>query len=87
MNQAKTTMIVYGPSGIGKTKNANRIAKTFELNQIVDPWSPGDPIPIKDTLVVTNIAPDLHAKELKKYRMMDFKLAMEEVFLAERVAR
>lgn len=81
----KTTMIVIGPQGCGKTKNANRIAKAFKLEKVIDGWQPGDPIPPKDALVLTNAPLKLDSPALKKYRTIDFKYAMEEVYTRERV--
>lgn len=55
------SVIIYGPQGCGKTRNAEALAKHFGLNHIIDDgedengnsWHPGDPVP-DDTLVLTN---------------------------------
>jgi hypothetical protein len=59
------SVIVYGPQGCGKSKNAEVMMAHFGLKHLIDngedgsgnSWSPGDPIP-EDTLVLT-FAPDL----------------------------
>lgn len=45
-------LIIYGPQGCGKTRNAQRLAAHFGLKNILDGWD-GGPIPA-DTLVLTN---------------------------------
>lgn len=55
------SVIVYGPQGCGKSKNAKAMMAHFGLKHLIDngedengnSWSPGDPVP-GDTLVLTN---------------------------------
>jgi hypothetical protein len=37
-------VIVYGPKGCGKTRNADRIRRHFGCRQVVDGWMPGEPL-------------------------------------------
>lgn len=37
---SEKSIVVYGPQGCGKTRNASAIAKAFGLREIVDDWSP-----------------------------------------------
>lgn len=46
--------IVHGPTGCGKTSNAQSIAKALGLSQIRDNWEAGAPVPLLDTLVLTS---------------------------------
>ncbi|PVZ43955.1 AAA family ATPase [Pseudomonas sp. CC120222-01a] len=46
--------LFHGPAGCGKTTNAPAIAKALGLSQILDNWDAGAPVPLLDTLVLTN---------------------------------
>lgn len=46
-------VIVYGPQGCGKTTHAAAIASFYGKPNIVDDWTPGDPVPA-DTLILTS---------------------------------
>lgn len=46
--------LVHGPAGCGKTTNAPAIAKALGLSQVLDNWDAGTPVPLLDTLVLTN---------------------------------
>lgn len=46
--------LVHGPAGCGKTTNAHAIAKALGLSRILDNWDAGAPVPLLDTLVMTN---------------------------------
>lgn len=49
------SVIVYGPQGSGKTKNAAALAAHFGLTKIIDgDWTPGDRIPKTGALILTN---------------------------------
>lgn len=37
----RPSIVVYGPQGCGKTRNARRIAKWLSLTTIVDEWTLG----------------------------------------------
>lgn len=50
------SLIIYGPQGCGKTRNAQRLAAHFGLTHILDDdeeWNEQRPLPA-DTLVLTN---------------------------------
>ncbi len=49
-----STIIVHGPQGCGKTRNAAAIAAHFGCTQIVDEWDGCAPLPA-GTLALTNI--------------------------------
>lgn len=49
-----STVIIYGPQGCGKTRNAQVIAKAFGLTAILDGWHGKGSVP-EDTLVLTNV--------------------------------
>ncbi|CAM3180660.1 hypothetical protein [Pseudomonas plecoglossicida] len=46
--------IVHGPTGCGKSTNAQAIAKALGLSHIRDNWEAGAPVPLLDTLVLTS---------------------------------
>lgn len=46
-------LIVYGPQGCGKTRNAEALRKAFGAKRIVDDWWPGDPAP-RGALLLTH---------------------------------
>lgn len=46
--------IVHGPAGCGKSTNAQAIAKALGLSHIHDNWAAGAPVPLLDTLVLTD---------------------------------
>jgi hypothetical protein len=47
------SLVIYGPQGCGKTRNALRLAAHFGLSHIIDEWQPGDLLP-PDTLALTS---------------------------------
>lgn len=55
------TIVVYGPQGCGKTRNANRIREHFGLALIVDGWD-GNSTLRRGTLALTNVAPPYRLK-------------------------
>lgn len=55
--------LVYGPTGCGKSTNAEAIAKALGLHQVLDNWEPGRPAPLLDTLILcTQKDPNWHFK-------------------------
>lgn len=58
MANPKQSVIVFGPQGCGKTRNAERIARYYGLKTIVDDFSPGDQAPKFGALILTNMVPD-----------------------------
>lgn len=55
---SKPSVVIYGPPGCGKTRNAQALAKHFGLRIILDEWNIRKPgIPPADTLVLTECVP------------------------------
>ncbi|MDH0133505.1 AAA family ATPase [Pseudomonas asiatica] len=79
--QKPRSCLVHGPAGCGKTTNAQAIARALGLSQILDNWDAGDPVPLLDTLVLTNA--DNPAWYFKG-RVMTFEQAMQ--FAQQRLA-
>lgn len=52
--QTPHSCIVHGPAGCGKSTHAPAIAKALGLSQIHDNWAAGAPVPMLDTLVLTD---------------------------------
>lgn len=46
--------IVHGPAGCGKSTHAYVIAKALGLSRIHDNWTAGAPVPLLDTLILTD---------------------------------
>jgi cytidylate kinase len=62
------SVIVYGPQGCGKTRNARRIARALGLKRIVDGFSFDDRrFDKQDTLLLTNEEPPAHARRAMSY--------------------
>lgn len=72
--QSPRSCLVHGPAGCGKTTNAPAIAKALGLSQILDNWYAGAPVPLLDTLVLTNAA---NPAWYVKGRAMTFDQAMQ----------
>jgi hypothetical protein len=51
---AELSVIVYGPAGCGKTRNAEIIRDYFGLDVILDGWEPSDGCPTHGALILTN---------------------------------
>ncbi|WP_260441064.1 hypothetical protein [Pseudomonas putida] len=75
--------LVHGPAGCGKTTNAPAIAKALGLSQILDNWDAGAPVPLLDTLVLTNAH---NPAWYFKCRVMTFDQAMQTVHQYEHPA-
>jgi len=54
----KSSVVIYGPQGCGKTRNAKLLAKHFELKKIHDNWFIGDYVDKNNTLILTNETPE-----------------------------
>ncbi|MFV2946448.1 AAA family ATPase [Pseudomonas japonica] len=70
------SVLVHGPQGCGKTTNAAAIAAALDLKDVLDDWQAGAPVPLLDTLVLTNA--DNPAWYFKG-RVMTFDQAMQIV--------
>ncbi|MGE0329728.1 MAG: hypothetical protein AB7P37_03435 [Ramlibacter sp.] len=51
---APKSVILYGPQGSGKSRNAPRLARHFGLAHWREDWYPGDSLPLTNHLVLTN---------------------------------
>jgi hypothetical protein len=62
MNKIESTnsasVVIYGPAGCGKSRNAAALARHYGKSEIVDDWQPhaGRPVPA-NALVLTNASP------------------------------
>ena len=72
--QTPRSCLVQCPAGCGKTTNAPAIAKVLGLSQILYNWDAGAPVPLLDTLVLTNAD---HPAWYFKGRVMTFDHAMQ----------
>lgn len=72
--QTPRSCLVHGPAGCGKTTNAPAIAKALGLSKILDNWGAGAPVPLLDTLVLTNAD---NPAWCFKGRVMTFDQAMQ----------
>lgn len=52
--QTPRSCIAHGPAGCGKSTHAQAISKALGLSQIHDNWAAGAPVPLLDTLVLTD---------------------------------
>lgn len=68
------SVIVYGPQGCGKTKNASLLRRKFNLQNVIDGWDVNIKIPREGALVLTNTKPD--EKKFKDFTVMSFEKAM-----------
>lgn len=50
-------VIVTGPVGCGKTRNALRIARFYNRDRIIDDWKAGDPTPAGSVCLTRDIVP------------------------------
>lgn len=73
-----SSVIVAGPAGCGKTRNAEKIAAWLGLKLVYDSWD-GGPFPAFDTLVLTNRADVPNARS--------YASVMAEIEAAEHSAR
>lgn len=71
---APKSCLVHGPQGCGKSTNARAIAKALGLSNILDNWQAGAPVPLLDTLVLTNAD---NPRWYFKGRVMTFDQAMQ----------
>lgn len=81
------SVIVYGPQGCGKTKNAATLAAHFGLSHIVDDWTPGNPVPTTSTLILTaaDLTDFVHSGEIR--RAVPFAEAMRQLRVGDTPVR
>ncbi len=61
----KKSVVVFGPQGCGKTRNAEALRVHYGLAHVPDNWNSRDRLPLQDTLVLTHESPAaLHLDEL-----------------------
>ena len=71
------SVVVYGPQGCGKTRNARCIARALNLPRIIDDWSldSGRAWPRTGALLLTNTPPP----DWFRYRVVSYHDAMKQV--------
>ncbi|HZR35692.1 MAG TPA: hypothetical protein VFA75_09980 [Nevskia sp.] len=67
------TVIIHGPQGCGKTRNAEALRRHFKLERVIEDWWDGRRIPAFGALVLTNNSPE---PKWGKYRVIAFSEAM-----------
>ena len=72
------SLIVYGPAGCGKTRNARRLAKHFGLKRVVDEWDRRRDGVVKNALMLTIEAPPASVV----CRVLSFDEAMAQASLS-----
>lgn len=79
------TVLIHGPQGCGKTRNAAALAAHFGCSHIVDDWNGRDQV-APGALVLTNVD-DWKARALPKTRrVVPFARAMREAGLVSAAA-
>lgn len=75
---SRKTVIVYGPQGCGKTRNADKLRRAFGLDSVITDAKPGDNPPGTGALVLTN-SPDVHLIADGSIAAIDYDSAMRFV--------
>lgn len=75
----KKSWILYGPQGCGKHRDADKIARSLGLRQILEGWTPGQPAPSTDTLIITHEEPERFDPEHLMRRKISYHVAMKRV--------
>lgn len=79
------TVVIHGPKGCGKTRNAQALAAHFGCSSVVDDWNGRDWID-DGSLVLTNVE-DWKASALPiRRRVLPFASAMREAGLVSAAA-
>ncbi len=68
------SVIVFGPPGCGKTKNAEILKQAYGLKTVQDEWTPGTEFPKEDCLVLTSFIP---LAGRSPYKIVEFKEAIK----------
>ena len=74
------TVLIHGPQGCGKTRNAQALAAHFGCSQVVDDWNGRDPI-APGSLVLTNCEEWKSRAMPAARRVIPFARAMREAGL------
>ncbi|WAB92512.1 phosphohydrolase [Pseudomonas citronellolis] len=75
------SVLVRGPQGCGKTRNAHLIAAALGLTKIVDDWQLGDELPLENTLILTNVAPNARPWPGEQWMtFLTYNEAMQQVY-------
>lgn len=79
---SRETVIVYGPQGCGKTRNADKMRRAFGLDTVIDDWQPGregqPKIPKTGALVLTHSS-EFHRVADGSIPAIDYDAAMRYV--------
>ncbi|WP_201752553.1 phosphohydrolase [Pseudomonas knackmussii] len=75
------SVLVCGPQGCGKTRNAKAIAEALGLVSIVDNWQLGSPVPEQDALILTNEDyPNVYRRQAGRALVMTYNEVMQKVY-------
>jgi MoxR-like ATPase len=77
-----TTILIHGPQGCGKTRNAQALAAHFGCSKVVDDWNGRDRV-VAGALVLTNIDNWKASALPTARRVVPFAKAMREAGLAQ----
>lgn len=75
---SRDTVIVYGPQGCGKSRNADKMRRAFGLDSVIRDAKPGDNPPVTGALVLTH-SPDVHLIADGTIAAIDYDAAMRYV--------
>lgn len=76
---AQLSWILYGPQGSGKSRHADRIARSLGLRHILEDWRPGQRVPLTDTLVITHEEPSCFDPKRVLSRTISIDAALKRV--------
>ena len=62
ITMTKKSIFVHGPQGCGKTRFKEKLAKHFDLHNVLDDWAPGDKCPIVNHIILTRHNPPAHIR-------------------------
>lgn len=71
------SVIIYGPQGCGKTRNAEALRKAFGCDEVVDGWEPGHPVERGNLHLTWHHRPS--APGAGRVQIMSFDEAMKQV--------
>lgn len=77
-----TTILIHGPQGCGKARNAQALAAHFGCSKVVDDWNGRDRV-VAGALVLTNIDNWKASALPTARRVVPFAKAMREAGLAQ----
>lgn len=76
----KSSIIVTGPAGCGKTLNSGRIAANLGLSKVLDGWGGENPEQLSqhDTLILTNVSATV-LNEITDLPIMHYASVMKHI--------